>query len=286
MFDLELERVTSEVEKRGAERVLLHLPEGLMEYADKIVAAIPCETFLWAKPTYGACDLPIWAPIKFDLIVAYGHSGEREGVLFIEAHSDKEFELEFTPPGTVGLLYTIQFRKQALAIKAQLEKLGKTVVMGNPGALANYPGQVTGCDITPAITTQGQVDSFLFVGEGAFHQGALELEKPVFDCKGNQLNVSRKKRLALVLTLERFGILMSIKPGQRHDELANKLKAELERLGKTAYIIVGDDFDPRISNYPVDAFVTSACPRIAGDSELFGKPILSADEVLEAAKLV
>jgi len=285
VFDLELEKVKAEVQKLSAKRVLVHLPEGLMSKADEIVSALPCEVLLWAKPSYGSCDLPTWAPIDVDLIVAYGHSGEHEGVLFIEAMSDREFKLEFTPPGVVGILYTIQFREQAMKLKAELEAKGKKVLLGNPGRMVHYPGQITGCDITSALNIQSEVDSFLFVGEGKFHQGALELDKPVFDAAGNDVRISKKKRHALVLTLKSFGVLLSIKPGQRDEALAKKLKSELERMGKTVYTIVGDDFDSRISNYPVDAFVTTACPRLAGDTELFGKPILTSQEVLGTARL-
>ena len=283
MFDLELERVRKEVLRRKCRKVLIHLPEGLMPKADEIVKAIPCEALLWAKPSYGACDLPVWAPLGFDLIIAYGHSGKREGVLFIEAKSDREVKLESIPPGKIGLIYTIQFREQAMKIRDELEKKGKKVLLGKHGQLTNYDGQVTGCDIGSALSVQEKVDSFLFIGEGSFHEGALCLKRPVFDAKGGEIKAKRKNRPALVLSLNRFGILVSIKPGQRHEALARKVKAALEKMGKTVYTIVGDDFDPRISNFPVDAFVTCACPRLADDAELFGRPILSAEEVLEAA---
>ncbi len=285
MFDLELERVRREVEKRGAESVLVQLPAGLMEKADEIGEALPCETLFWAKPCYGSCDLATWAPLDVDLIVAYGHSGKEEGVFFVEGKSDREFSLEFEPSGTVGLLYTIQFRKQAMEIKEELEKKGKKVLLGEPGRMADYPGQVTGCDLNAALNIQSEVDCFLFVGEGDFHESALSLAKPVFDCEGREIEISRKERPSLVFALESFGVLFSIKPGQRDEELARKLKKRLEGMGKRVILIAGDDFDPRISNYPVDAFVTSACPRLADDEESFGKPILTAREVLEASRL-
>lgn len=285
MFDLELDYLRAEVKKRGAKRVLVQLPEGLMERANEIVCALDCDVLLWAKPCYGSCDVPTWAPVDVNLIVAYGHSGEGENVLFIEAQSDKKMTLQFEPTGTVGLLYTIQFRKQALEIRDELERKGHKVVMGEPGHMSHYPGQVTGCDIASARSIQSEVDCFLFVGEGTFHSGALALEKPVFDLSGERIVAKRKERHALVLSLETFGILVSIKPGQRNEKLAEKVKSALEKMGKTAYLIVGDDFDPRIANFPVDAFVTTACPRLADDTELFGRPILTAQEVISVSEL-
>jgi diphthamide biosynthesis enzyme Dph1/Dph2-like protein len=78
-YDLELERVVSEIKKSNSKIVLLHLPDGLKPKAEEIQQKINKETdvliLIWAGSNFGACDLPIDTErIGVDLIIHFGHS--------------------------------------------------------------------------------------------------------------------------------------------------------------------------------------------------------------------
>jgi 2-(3-amino-3-carboxypropyl)histidine synthase len=79
IYDLELDRVVSTVEKQKAKFVLLQFPEGLKPYAqvicDYIEENCSCNCFIWMGSCYGACDLPLEVErLGIDLIVQFGHS--------------------------------------------------------------------------------------------------------------------------------------------------------------------------------------------------------------------
>ncbi|MFT4282965.1 MAG: diphthamide synthesis protein [Candidatus Woesearchaeota archaeon] len=79
-YDLEEERIVSEIKKNNAKMVLLHLPDGLKAKADLIQRNIEvnCEgvdVIIWAGSNFGACDLPVDANrLGVDLVLHFGHS--------------------------------------------------------------------------------------------------------------------------------------------------------------------------------------------------------------------
>ena len=79
-YDLELDRITREIKKHKARRVLIQLPDGLKPQAVNIVKELKkhtkAEIFIWAGSCYGACDVPLAEAekMKVDLIVQFGHS--------------------------------------------------------------------------------------------------------------------------------------------------------------------------------------------------------------------
>jgi 2-(3-amino-3-carboxypropyl)histidine synthase len=86
-------------------------------------------------------------------------------------------------------------------------------------------------------------------------------------------------RKALALTHQKYGVLVSVKAGQFHKKEALKLKEALEKKGKTAIIIVGNVFrSEELGNFEVDCFVTTACPRLVDDYEVYGKPIYALED--------
>ena len=78
-----------------------------------------------------------------------------------------------------------------------------------------------------------------------------------------------------------FGILVSTKKGQTRLELAAYAKKLLESKNKKAYMLCGREQCPNnLIGLKVDAFVNTACPRLALDDSLgFNKPILSVPEL-------
>ena len=81
-YDLELDRVTSEIKKikKKSPRVLLQFPDGLKPWATTIVDELEkrvknVQFFIWLGSCFGACDLPsLPKEAKIDLLVHFGHS--------------------------------------------------------------------------------------------------------------------------------------------------------------------------------------------------------------------
>ena len=81
---------------------------------------------------------------------------------------------------------------------------------------------------------------------------------------------------------EKWGILVSSKEGQYRMKLAKEIKKILEEKGMEAYIILVDNVTPDVllPYLELDAFVVSACPRIAiDDSQMYKKPLLTPQEL-------
>jgi 2-(3-amino-3-carboxypropyl)histidine synthase len=80
-YDLELERIISEIKKNKAKLVLLQFPEGLKQYATSVVdffeSKTKAEFLIWLGSCYGACDIPVGLEKikpKIDLVIQFGHS--------------------------------------------------------------------------------------------------------------------------------------------------------------------------------------------------------------------
>jgi 2-(3-amino-3-carboxypropyl)histidine synthase len=78
-----------------------------------------------------------------------------------------------------------------------------------------------------------------------------------------------------------FGILIGEKPGQMRRNLALRMKRLLKEHGRKGYLLALDHIGPDLIDfYPVDAFVNTACPRIAiDDSVKYAKPLITPYEL-------
>jgi len=79
MFNLELNKVIEEMQKRKPKHVLIQLPDGLKHRADEIVdyieQKIDAQVLILFGGTYGACDLPLGLNvIDIDLMIQWGHN--------------------------------------------------------------------------------------------------------------------------------------------------------------------------------------------------------------------
>ena len=81
MYDLEMDRIVSEIKKEKPKKVLLQFPEGLKQYATEIVDVlekrVKTEFVIWMGSCFGACDIP---KTDSDLIIQFGHApwGKKE----------------------------------------------------------------------------------------------------------------------------------------------------------------------------------------------------------------
>lgn len=311
-FDFEEERIKQEIIKLGAKRVLLQMPEGLKQEAlrlSKIVEKTGALAIISSDPCYGACDVAASEAelLGADLIIHFGHSKllkhEKVPTVYLEARatvlvddvviSSLPLLAEYT---RIGLATTVQHVQTLDSVREILTRAGKTVVIGDAGRV-NYPGQVIGCDYSNVKSIAADVECFLFIGGGRFHAlgVALATSKPtiIADPYGKsafalQLEVQKilKQRYASIEEAERaktYGILLSLKPGQKHFDKALRIKESVEKIGKTACLLAVREILPEVLlEFPnIDAYINTACPRISlDDASKFQKPILTINEFM------
>ena len=301
----ETERLLEAIRGRNAKTVGLQFPVGLrtraVELAQEIEAQAGVTCLVSADPSFGACDI---AEMPVDLIVHLGHAPmphlRYHRVFFYDLPGPPLRDLAFVDaaepmlPKRVGLLTTVQFRGWLPAIKARLEQAGHQVAIGKPDRRVAYAGQLLGCDYYVAEAVAEDVDGFLYVGTGEFHPlGVVFLtDKPVViadpergsartlaDLKDRILR-QRFAAIARARDARTFGIIVSRKIGQVRMDMARDLKARAEKHGLQANIFLMDLVSPDfLEGYRVDAWVNTACPRIAIEDGLqYAKPLLTPQE--------
>jgi len=312
MFDLRLDDVAEWIRETGLSSIAVQLPEGLKiratEIADHIFSRTDVPVTILGDPCYGACDLCVNYKNVADGLVHFGHSpipsiSDDGNILFVEAFAEVDVrdgiaKIAGKLPERIGLLATVQYVNALGDARTILEGLGKKVVIGKGDQRLRYEGQVLGCDCSAAASAADDVDCFLYIGEGDFHPLAavfgVKKEVKVFDPVTSELRsvddvrdrILRKRFAAIEAAkqADSFLVIVSTKAGQRRDGVADDLIKKIVSAGKKAYKAVMNEVTPNaLLAYRVDAYVNTACPRLAmDDSARYGKPILTPPE-LEAA---
>ncbi len=308
MFDLEIDNITAWISDRGFSSVALQLPEGLKiratELSNILHSKTGAEIIILGRPCYGACDLFTDYKKIADALVHFGHSpipsqGEDPDVFYVIARrivDISEYVTSIIPELSkrVGLLATVQYVDLIPEAKMILERAGIEVMVGNGDNRIFYPGQVLGCNCSVAEEIESDVDAFLFLGEGDFHPlaAALGVKKPTIilnPITGEMRTVDDvrdrilRKRFAAIQTAssaESFLIIVCDKIGQDRSSEAVRISQLIRDQGKVAYTYVTDEISPdRLLPFRVDAYINTACPRIAlDDSVRYGKPMLTIPE--------
>jgi 2-(3-amino-3-carboxypropyl)histidine synthase len=309
-FDFEEERIKQEITRLNAKRVLLQMPEGLKPEAPrlaKLVEKAGALPIVSADPCYGACDLATAEAesLGADLIIHFGHAKllkhEKVPTLYLEARVTLPVDSAVVAAlpllegcNRIGLATTVQHVQTLDSVRELLVRSGKTVEVGDARRL-HYPGQVIGCDFSNVKSIAKDVDAFLFVGGGKFHAlgVALATSKPTVIADPYSGAAYAVEKEAQKILKQRFtsiqetkiakalGVLLSLKPGQQHLEDALKIKEAAEKLGKTACLLAIREIQPDVlAEFPtIDAYVNTACPRIALDEAgKFKKPVLTVSE--------
>ncbi len=297
-------------------RILIQFPEGLKQKALDHAKALEKdgnEVFISASPNFGACDLALDEArnLNVDKLIHYGHAEFNKvdfNVEYIPYEIDAplallpnslEYLKEFH---TIGIVTTVQHLHQLDEIKKFYEQNGKQVLIGKPYGFAKHPGQILGCDIGSSASIDSKVDAHVYFGGGIFHPlGALlATKKPFlviepFDNKIEFIDKLRRQyekrsngKVMASLNAKNFGILVTTKNGQHNLRLAELLKKRIEAEGLKAAILVSNTFDFESINNMMefDAFVNTACPRIAiDDVDRLRKPLLSANELMRALSM-
>ena len=308
MFDFELETISRWINDGGFASVALQMPEGLKIRAPEISEFIERETgaipVIVGRPCYGACDLFDYHGWT-DALIHFGHSpipsqGDDPNVLYIESRSDADVDESILDslgalPAKVGLLATVQYLGLIPKVRSILESSGRTVYVGTGDLRICHPGQVLGCNCSAAEAVDEDVDGFLFIGEGDFHPlaAAFGMEKQVLvlnpvtgevrDMAETRDRILRRRFAAIqgAKDARSFLVIVCSKIGQNRDDLADRMVSLLRDHGRTAFKVVIEEINPTaLMSYQVDAFVNTACPRIAmDDAARYSKPMLTPPEL-------
>jgi len=295
-------------------QIVLQVPAGLVRNAHELTARIHEETgvrvTLATRPCFGACDFPSRdeAP-RADLAVVLGHAPIPNVPL-----ARTTFFVEMREPGgdaealaatvasagvphRLGLIFSVQHLDLAEPLQAALARKGYAPRLGTGDRRLAYPGQALGCNYTSAEAIAREVEAFLFVGTGRFHPLGLAfaVDRPVWSLDPLQKTLEpaidrgsliRRRQLlvASVRDARRWGVLVSTFAGQSRMPMALSLQERARAHGRDAEILSFDRLDPRdLEGRALDAYVNTACPRIAlDDSPNYPKPVLTPPEFLMA----
>ncbi len=217
----------------------------------------------------------------------------QEKIIFIELRSTVDINpmvesaIAELKGDSVGLVATVQHVHALNEAKRVLNRSGKKVVIGKSHSL-KYDGQVLGCEFSSAMVP---CDEILFIGSGSFHPAGLTLYtgKRVIAADPFTMQISvfepdelRKKRygvIARALDAKSFGMIVGIKSGQFNLSEAIALQRKAAAKGLDAHLITMEEItEASLLGFKVDAFVNTACPRLAEDFVHFNKPVLSINE--------
>ncbi len=306
--ELEIVDVIKKIKDLKAKKVGLQFPEGLKFHAIKIARQIEQETgtlvIISADPCYGACDVAdIDMGDSVDVLIHFGHRplplNYEIPIIFVDARSRMDV-LESVRSSIdllngykkIGLVTTTQHLHLLNEVADFLEQNGKEILMEEGSGTTK--GQVLGCNFSSIKDLNA--DAFLYIGSGNFHALGIKLftDKPVIvadpylgeareiDEIADRILRIRSARIAKAMDAKRFGIIVSSKKGQSRLELAKQLKNMLKEVDREGFILLLDDVSPNmlIPFMDLDAFVMTACPRIAiDDSEMYKKPLLTPQEL-------
>lgn len=308
LYDMELKRVIKKINSLNVRNVGLQFPDGLKMQAIALAREIEKQTeatvIVSADPCFGACDVSDRKMNGIvDFIVHYGHTPlplkYSIPTMFIEAKANvkvkdylEEALEELQDYSKVAIATTAQHLHLLDEIVDFLEDNGKEVVIGS--SRSTREGQVLGCNFA-SIKNLG-ADIYLFLGSGNFHPLGIYLftKVPVLaidpysgDIREMSAYADRILRIRFAIIVKakeatKWGIIVSSKEGQYRMKLAKELKKLLEDEGMEAYILLMDHVNPDVllPYMELEAFVVTACPRIAiDDSQMYKKPVITPKEL-------
>ncbi len=295
-------------------RLALQVPAGLVRNAHDLAAEIRTatgvEVFLAGRACFGACDGPLPDEVPgADAAVVLGHAPIPNMVptvpsYFVEMRHPGGDPVRLAEivraaglPRRLGIVASIQHLDLVEPLQRALAAVGLEARVGSGDRRLAYASQALGCNYTGAESIREAVDAFLFLGTGQFHPIGLAYatDRPVHALDPLRATLEPpidrgalvRRRQLLVASLRdatRWGILVSTFAGQNRTATALALQNRARRRGWEAEILTFSRIDPRdLEGRAFDAYVNTACPRIAlDDSALYPKPLLTPPEFLMA----
>ncbi len=294
MFDLL--KILDVIKARKAKTVGLQFPEGLKRQGPALAKEIEEKSgtlvIISGDPCYGACDIDEGLLDMVDVLFHFGHSrlSDDDRIVFMEYYHDVDVDMAVINAlpllgQKVGVVTTVQHIHKLNDIIRVLISANKEPVVSEGDSRIAYPGQVLGCNFS---AVPDNVDSILYVGSGNFHPMGMRLAHKVpvvvadpFTGEARLVDVDKvmKQRYAVMakaMDAKKWGIIVGMKSGQQRLDLAKRLK---EIAGDAVLISIKEITPDRLLAFKVDAFVSTACPRIAIDEVgRFPAPVLTPIE--------
>ncbi|MCL4345302.1 MAG: diphthamide biosynthesis enzyme Dph2 [Candidatus Thermoplasmatota archaeon] len=304
-------RVISRLKEMGAKRILLQLPDGLkphvFDYFNELSRNF--QVIVSSEGFFGACDTGTMDEYKgVDAVVQMGHTEIPNvdygiPVIFEEyIHPPRDdFDgLDQSPLRNsgyrkIGILYSIQYRESAMKFREFLERNGFETSMGENDGRLKYPGQVLGCNYSPIHSNDRWADCHIILSTGTFHSMGAQLvtDKEVFLLDMSEpfslhsMRAEADKRIRLryanmarAMDAKKFVIVVDTKVGQFRIKLAEKIRNEIEDMGRSAIIAYANESNPiDFQNMRPDCIIFTGCPRVATDDFMrYETPIMTAQE--------
>jgi len=306
-LDIPYEDICKLIEESGDRLIGLEIPEGLKRRAHDISREISyrtgSEVIISGNPCYGACDISDreFIEIGVDRIIQLGHSPILQNTEIpinyfpLRSNLDLSYilkEIRESIKGVIGLVTTAQFITRMDEIVESIEKSNDIeVVISDGDSRIKNPGQVLGCNFS---AVPNNVDFYLYIGSGNFHPLGIRIAKDkkvlVADPEKNEVRKidfensnflnKRYAQMEKAKNANTFGIILSTKKGQMRSNLAMEICKLIRSSGKEAEIISMGDITPgKLIQLGFDAYVSTACPRVAyDDSERFKYPLITSTE--------
>jgi 2-(3-amino-3-carboxypropyl)histidine synthase len=298
----------------GFRKIALQVPAGLTRNAHDLAAQIRRETgsdvVVVARACFGACDFPTpdEAP-GAQASVVLGHARIPNVALPMPMYFVEMRETGGDPsalaalldaaglPHRLGLVASVQHLDLVPSLAEAIRATGREVRYDAGDHRLAYSAQALGCNYTGAERSATDSDAVIFLGTGQFHPLglALAVDRPVYALDPLQgvleppldrAALIRKRQLlvASVMDAQRWGILVSSFPGQHRGGMAQAMRARARSHGRNAEVFVFGRLDPSdLIGRDVEAYVSTACPRIAlDDSASYPRPLLTPPEFLMA----
>lgn len=312
-YNFEIHKTLHKIEERGAKRVALQMPEGLLIFgcaiADILERFAGVETLLMGDVTYGACCVDDFTAraLGCDFLVHYGHSclvpidvTDGVGALYIFVdiaidltHLVDSLKAAFPSDQRLCLFSTIQF---VASLRSAFDGLqaSYTHPIVIPQIHPLSPGEVLGCT-SPKLDASA-FDALVYIGDGRFHLESIMIANPdiiahrydpytkVLSRESYAIQTMhslRRSAVDLARQADRFGLILGTLGRQGSPALLGHIEALL-RAAEKSYIVVlmSEIFPARLDRFKeVDAWIQIACPRLSIDwGHQFTKPLLNPYE--------
>ncbi|MFX1282866.1 MAG: diphthamide biosynthesis enzyme Dph2 [Promethearchaeota archaeon] len=318
LYNLELDKITQIILDKRYKKILIQMPEGLLDTPLKTLLEtlepLDVQIIAVGDPSYGICDLAVNLAIQLEceLLIHFGHNefgfkqkinsiiNKSLEILIIPAFvtfgissyftklSEKLKELKWN---NVGLIATVQHLRNLQELKTFLDTIG--INYNSEGE-----GQILGCHVKNIRGFPKEVDGIISLHAGYFHTYGLLLctSIPILQLNpftgeiqyfpNEERNKLIRKRLHIInqgRNAKVWGILGSSKLGQYHPDQITKIEKILIDHNRSKISVIAENLNfENLANITwVDAWVDTACPRIAIDDHInFKKPILTFKEFL------
>ena len=300
-YQMEIPKVAWRIEKMGAKRVALQLPEGLLMYgcvlADALRGATGAEVVVMADVTYGACCVDDFTAkaLGADLLVHYGHSclvpvSETDvatmyvfvSIAFDAAHLAGCVAATFPKDARLVLAGTVQFVGGLSVAEDRLRgECGHAGTITVPQARPLSAAEVLGC--TAPTLAEGSAEALVFVADGRFHLEAMMIANswlPAYRYdpyhkvltreryETERMRALRRKAIDASTSCRCFGLILGTLGRQGNPGILRRVRDLLEAHGRTHFTLLLSEITPqKLARFgdQVGAFVQVACPRLSID---------------------